>query len=78
MVVGTAMSDASPIYCGVPRGSMSEPVLFCMYTITMQDIIFRHGLPYLMYDDDIHLHITCVGDQLPTGSIEECEGEIRN
>ena len=77
-VVWTAMSDPSPIYCGVPRGSVLRPVLFCMYTMPLEDIIFYHGLQYMMYADDIQVCITCDGDQVPTGTIEECVGEIHN
>ena len=32
----------------------------------------------MMYVDDIQLYITCDGDHVPTGTIEECEGEICN
>ena len=57
---------------------MLGPVLFCMYTMPLQDIIFHHGWQYMMYADDIQLYITCDGDQVPTGMIEECVGEFRN
>ena len=53
-------------------------VLFWIYTIPLVDIIFHHGLQYVMYADDIQLYITCNGDQVPTGTIKECVGEIRN
>ena len=32
----------------------------------------------LMYADDIQLYVTCDGDQVPTGTIEECVIEICN
>ena len=78
VVIETAMSDTSPIYCGVPQGTVSCPILFCMYTMPMQDIICHHGVRYMMYADDIQLYITRDGDQVQTGTIEECVGETRN
>ena len=44
----------------------------------LEDIIFHHGLQYVMYADDMQLYITCSGDQVPTGTIKECVGEICN
>ena len=71
MDVWTAMSDTSPIYCGDPHVS----VLDLYY---LEDIIFHYGLQYMMYADATQLPITCDGDQVPTGTIKEYVGEIRN
>ena len=78
MAIGTAMSDESPIYYGVPQVSLFGPILSCMYTNPLEDIVFHHGLQYVMYADDIQLHITCNGDQVLICTIEECVSEIRN
>ena len=77
MVVGIAMSDPS-LFCHVPQDSVLEQVLLCMYTMPLEDIIFHHGLLYVMYADDIKLYITCDCDQVPTGTFEECVGKIRH
>ena len=58
--------------------SALRPVLSCIYIMHLEEIIFHHGLHYMIYADDIQLHITCDGDHVPTGTIEECVGEIRN
>ena len=65
MIVGTAVSDKRPIYCGVPQGSVLGPVLLCMYAMH-----FSSCLQYMMYADDIQVCITCDGDLVPTGMIE--------
>ena len=84
MVVGTAMLDRRPIYCAVPQGSVLEAVLFCMYTVPLEDIIHHHGLQCMMYADNIQLYITCDGDQVPTGqsinqsTIKDCVGKTRH
>ena len=49
-----------------------------MYAMPLEDIIFHHGLQQVMYADGIQLYVTCDGDQVPTGTIEECVGEIRH
>ena len=72
------MSDTSPIHCGVTQGSVLGPVLYFMYTMPLEHIIHHHGLQYMMYVDDIQLYITCNGDQVPTGTIEECVGDTRH
>ena len=59
IAVGTAMSHPSPIYCGIPHGSVLGPVLPCMYTMPMEDIILCHGLQCMMYARDIQLYATC-------------------
>ena len=38
MVVGMAMSDPCPVYCGITQGSVKQPVLFGMYTMPLEDI----------------------------------------
>ena len=30
----------SPIYCGIAQGSVFGPALFCMYTMSLEDVIF--------------------------------------
>ena len=70
------MSDTSPIYCGIPQGSVMRPVLFCIYTMPLEDIIFHHSLQYMMHADNILLYSHVM--EALTGMIEECVGEIHN
>ena len=72
MLVGTAMSDPRPVYCGVPQGSVLGAVLLCMYTTPLEDIVLCHGVQYMLYADDIHQYITCDCDMVLTDTIKEC------
>ena len=78
MVVGMGMSDPSPVYGGLPQSSEFGPVLFCIYVMPLEDIILCHGLQCMTYAADILLHITCDGNQVPTGTIEECVSAIHH
>ena len=60
----------SPIYYAVPKILVLGPVLLFMYTMPIEDIIFRHGFLYMMHDDDIQLYITSDGFEVPTGTSE--------
>ena len=57
MIVGTAMIGTRPIYFGVPQGSVLGLVLFCMYTMLLEDISSHHGLQHMMYADDNQLYM---------------------
>ena len=75
--VGSMVSNALPLNCGVPQGSVLGPVLLCLYTAPLEDIILRNGLNYMMYADDTQLYMTCTRDHVPITKIEQCIEEIR-
>ena len=75
--VGSVVSGAQPLDCGVPQGSVLGPVLFSLYTTPLEDIITRHGLDTMFYADDSQLYITRSCTSAPISQIENCIEEIR-
>ena len=75
--VGSVVSEARSLNCGVPQGSVLGPILFNLYTAPLEDILFKHKLDYMMYADDTQSYITCEADRVPLTSIELCIDEIR-
>ncbi len=47
---------------GVPHGLRNGPLLFTLYSSTLQDIIRGHGVDVMFYADDTQLCLTCIFD----------------
>ena len=79
VVVDSTMSADYVLQCGVPQGSVLGPVLYCMYTRPVCDIVARHGLQYHCYADDIQIYATVGRDQCIAAAslkIEACVAEV--
>ena len=79
VVVDSTMSADYVLQCGVPKGSVLGPVLYCMYTRPVCDIVARHGMQYHCYADDIQIYATVGRDQCIVAAllkIEACVMEV--
>ena len=81
-VTPTEQSDPIPLKCGVPQGSLLDPLIFNVYTAPLMNIVRRHSLSYHKYADDMQIY----GDFDPASDanrqycqqrLQECLAEVR-
>ena len=73
---------ATPVYHGVPQGSVLGPVMFNVYTTPIADICKKHQVHYHRFADDIQLYVSynpAESDELNYAKIQliQCIDEIR-
>ena len=53
-----ASSECVPLWCGVPRGSVLEPIIFTMYFAPFNRIHQMDCSSYHTYADDIYVYVS--------------------
>ena len=79
VAVDSATSADCVMKCGVPQGSVLGPILHCIYTRPIGDIVARHGLKYHCYADDTQIYMAVKHNQPITEAItkiEQCLTEV--
>ena len=78
VTVNDHLSQALPLPCGVPQGSVLGPVLFILYTKPIADLIQSHSLESQSYADDIQLHVSAPPENMKyaINSAENCISDI--
>ena len=66
VVFNQSRSQTETLICGVPRGSVLDPLLFVLYTMDVGSIIKRHDLENHCYADDTQLYFSCRPEDVDT------------
>ena len=56
--LGDCLSCKAYLKFGLPRGSVSGPLLFTLYTTPLSTMIFEHAIPHHLYADDSQLYVS--------------------
>ena len=80
VAIGNVLSDPVDLNCGVPQGSVADPLIFTLFSAPLQDIIESHGLQSVVYADDTQIYFTFPPKDrlLAVQKIESCVADIRS
>ena len=72
-------SEAQPLNCGVPQGSVLGPILFNLYISSLGQLLRNHGVSYHLYADDAQVYIDTSIEELNNAKtrLETCVEAIQ-
>ena len=60
VIINNTKLKPYPLECGVPQGSILEPILYLLYTSPLADILKHHNMCYHLYADDTQMYVSFV------------------
>ena len=69
--IGGSLSRTKVLARGVPQGSVLGPILFCIYTIELTNLLRSHGVLFQLFADDTQFYLSL-------GGIEDSETKIND
>ncbi len=66
-------STFHPLTCGMPHGSVLDPILFTMYILPLADILHSHHTGYHLYAAETQLYLTATISSVPNPNRKLCK-----